>query len=162
MLREAYTTASRRYPEQSKILIDEYAVIVDFDGAIVRLIEELSSSATPGVSIDCLSPGLRESVNLVLETGEPLEFKQMTDSGTLFDAVVEPVRRLGRVIGVIVLIDKENSSNISLAQSANMELKQQGDQIILETLEKTGGNISKAARILGINRTTIYRRIKNS
>lgn len=35
------------------------------------------------------------------------------------------------------------------------------DELIKQTLTKTGNNVSKAARILGIDRTTIYRRRRN-
>lgn len=41
-------------------------------------------------------------------------------------------------------------------------LKSLNDEIIARVLEQTGGNVSRAARILGINRTTIYRRQKNN
>lgn len=42
----------------------------------------------------------------------------------------------------------------------NSSLKQKEYQGIVEILKKTEGNISEAARILGIGRTTLYRKIK--
>ncbi|HSR62799.1 MAG TPA: sigma 54-interacting transcriptional regulator, partial [Gammaproteobacteria bacterium] len=44
----------------------------------------------------------------------------------------------------------------------NENLKSHNDEIIRQVLARTGGNISEAARILGINRTTIYRWKKKS
>lgn len=39
-------------------------------------------------------------------------------------------------------------------------LRSVNDELIQSTLEKTGGNVSRAARILGIDRSTIYRRLR--
>ena len=47
-------------------------------------------------------------------------------------------------------------SNKAVTQSNN--LHELGDEIIKQTLEQTNHNISKAARLLGIDRSTIYRR----
>lgn len=42
----------------------------------------------------------------------------------------------------------------------NRDLRTVNDELIRTTLVRTGGNVSKAARILGIDRSTIYRRSK--
>lgn len=52
---------------------------------------------------------------------------------------------------------KQNLRNVIASQE---NLKSLNDEVIARVLDQTGGNISRAARILGINRTTIYRRLK--
>ena len=54
----------------------------------------------------------------------------------------------------------ETGGNATIVAQEN--LKTLNDQVIASVLEQTGGNISKAAKILGINRTTIYRRQKKT
>ncbi|WP_276915025.1 helix-turn-helix domain-containing protein [Aneurinibacillus aneurinilyticus] len=44
--------------------------------------------------------------------------------------------------------------------TTNGLLKQSENHIIMEALEKTGGNISQASLTLGIGRSTLYRKLK--
>jgi transcriptional regulator with PAS, ATPase and Fis domain len=45
---------------------------------------------------------------------------------------------------------------------AGSSLKEQEDAIIFQTLQECNGNISKAAKILGISRVTLYRKMKSA
>lgn len=51
-------------------------------------------------------------------------------------------------------------SRSALDHFENQNLRVVNDELIMAALKETGGNISKAARTLGIDRTTIYRRRK--
>ena len=53
-------------------------------------------------------------------------------------------------------VTREQYSSHAVAPQEN--LKAMNDEVIAQVLEQTGGNVSRAAKILGINRTTIYRR----
>lgn len=68
-------------------------------------------------------------------------------------------------IGPDCLQDKirfyQNKELSTLGLVGKKDLQAINDELITRTLESTGGNVSKAAEILGINRATIYRRMKN-
>lgn len=68
-------------------------------------------------------------------------------------------------IGPDCLQDKirfyQNKELLTLGLVGKKDLQAINDELITRTLESTGGNVSKAAEILGINRATIYRRMKN-
>jgi len=52
------------------------------------------------------------------------------------------------------------SSEISIERTDNLSLKELERRHILKILESTGGNRSKAAKILGIERATLYNKLK--
>ncbi len=69
----------------------------------------------------------------------------------------------GDVVDVKHLPDKIRTSEAPVCPPkilANGDLKQINDDIIRNALEISGGNVSRAAKELGINRATIYRRLK--
>lgn len=58
---------------------------------------------------------------------------------------------------------KEKSTAYQYADSHSEGLLQLGEQMIIEmALKDTGGNIIKAANLLGVNRQTLYNKIKNN
>ena len=65
-----------------------------------------------------------------------------------------------------VLTDKDFSflrhsmEKQSLAIPANLNLHEMEKQLITAAIERAGGNIKKAAQELGIDRSTLYERIK--
>ena len=69
-----------------------------------------------------------------------------------FTPIIENGERLGCFI---MIIDGKKIHHDSTSLRSNE------DELIRKTLEQTSGNISKAARILNIDRATIYRRRKN-
>jgi transcriptional regulator of acetoin/glycerol metabolism len=68
------------------------------------------------------------------------------------DASSTPSERSAAVAGDGAFLDKPASGS----------LREIERDLLLRTLEACGGNTSAAARRLGINRSTIYRRIKPS
>jgi transcriptional regulator of acetoin/glycerol metabolism len=63
----------------------------------------------------------------------------------------------GRLIGAAIIV-KNIPFNMDKNCSAFCEI---GDDLIKQTLEQTSQNLSLTARILGIDRSTIYRRRRN-
>lgn len=55
---------------------------------------------------------------------------------------------------------KHNMEKHSLALPANLNLREVERQVIAAAIERAGGNIKKAAQALGIDRSTLYERIK--
>ncbi|PWI57854.1 sigma-54-dependent Fis family transcriptional regulator [Sulfoacidibacillus thermotolerans] len=50
--------------------------------------------------------------------------------------------------------------SVTSEQEQSLNLKNIENEVILDTLNKTGGNITEASRLLGIGRNTLYRRLK--
>jgi len=69
-----------------------------------------------------------------------------------FTPIIESGERLGCFI--MILGGAEIHHDLT-------SLRSNEDELIRKTLVQTSGNISKAARILNIDRATIYRRRKN-
>jgi transcriptional regulator of acetoin/glycerol metabolism len=59
-------------------------------------------------------------------------------------------------------VDLRNIEQINdLPQIKTQAKKFNGSQDVLDALNKTGGNKTKAARLLGVSRQTVYRKINN-
>jgi transcriptional regulator of acetoin/glycerol metabolism len=69
---------------------------------------------------------------------------------------IKPVTMDGKQVGCSIVFTSGKCANHTPAS-----LRYNEDDLIRKTLIQTGGNISKAARILNIDRTTIYRRRKH-
>jgi DNA-binding NtrC family response regulator len=68
---------------------------------------------------------------------------------------------LGTVIGLEELPDNlRQHPRVSSAKNARPTLKEMEQRYILETVERCGNNYDEAARVLGIGRTTLWRKLK--
>jgi transcriptional regulator of acetoin/glycerol metabolism len=70
--------------------------------------------------------------------------------------ILKPIKTKKGALGCFIIIINKTSISISAHN-----LRSNEDELIKKTLQQTNGNISKAAKILDINRATIYRRRKN-
>ena len=70
--------------------------------------------------------------------------------------LIKPVGKDGKQVGCAIVF-----TNGKCANNTPESLRYNEGDLIRKTLIQTGGNISKAARILNIDRTTIYRRRKH-
>ena len=52
------------------------------------------------------------------------------------------------------------SGAAALAASASMTVDQAEEQLVRQALERTGGNIQRAATLLGLSRPSLYRRME--
>lgn len=59
-----------------------------------------------------------------------------------------------------LFIDLQTHNNISKNQSNNLNLDENEKMLILKAIEKNKGNISKAAKELGVQRNTLYRKLE--
>ena len=62
--------------------------------------------------------------------------------------------------GVLNFVQKSNSTNDQLPDVGSISLEEIEKQMILKTLKETDNHISNAADLLGINRTSLYRRLE--
>lgn len=62
--------------------------------------------------------------------------------------------------GELSFIEKSASSNDQLPDVGSISLEEIEKQMILKTLKETDNHISNAAELLGINRTSLYRRLE--
>jgi len=60
------------------------------------------------------------------------------------------------------LPERSVSGNASLASRLTMNVHEAEQQLIDEVVRKYGGNLTKASKELGMGRTTLYRRLKNT
>jgi len=69
----------------------------------------------------------------------------------------EHLHLLKRVVGAAVV--PAHHAKPSIAESLPLNLAEAEDTLIQRALQKTGGNIADAARLLGVHRTRIYRKL---
>jgi two-component system response regulator HydG len=60
------------------------------------------------------------------------------------------------------LPEKSSSGNASMSSRSTMNVHEAEQQLIDEVVRKFGGNLTKASKELGMGRTTLYRKLKNS
>jgi transcriptional regulator of acetoin/glycerol metabolism len=155
-LRLAYCDFQIKWPGNASFVIDEFGYIIDTNSNAytlldnpVRMLNQPVHSFFPEISTavhECLENGYEKECEV--------EIKQtLTDYARLH---IEPAKVNRETLGCFVMfIDKK------FHHSASFSLQSNEDQLIRKALLQADGNISKAARILNINRTTIYRRRKN-
>lgn len=138
-------------------MLDENGYIVDINSYACELLN-ISSPALLNIPFTLSLPELWLDAQSCLRDGREREC-EMSLQNKFVDSIpylIKPVGREGKQLGcAIVFTSGKCASNISTS------LRYNEDDLIRKTLIQTGGNISKAARILNINRTTIYRRHKH-
>ena len=88
------------------------------------------------------------------DTDITLHIDQKINNTNEFRINFQPITNKGRLIGASIIV-----KNIPFNMDKNCgAFREIGDDLIKQTLEQTSQNISLTARILGIDRSTIYRR----
>lgn len=155
-IRIIYHQLQSRWPNDASLIIDEYGTIIDANPQAAAVLAP--SSSILNQSIHHLFPTLSENINQALKDGSEREYEiqlaQIYHNNSRI--VLKPFKTQKDTIGCFVMI-LDNLSH----HAPSTSLQSNEDDLIRKTLLKTNGNVSKAARILNINRTTIYRRRKN-
>jgi transcriptional regulator of acetoin/glycerol metabolism len=153
-LRLTYHDMQTRWPNYASLLIDEYGTIIDINSHTSRISYISSSILNKPISI--ISP---ELTNVIIKcinnkTENEYEIEDSLIGNSHF--IIKPIMTKNGTSGCFIMIF--NNQNVD--DSSN-NLSSSKDDLIRNTLIQTNGNISKAARILDIDRATIYRRRKN-
>ncbi len=119
------------------ILEQEYSVAYDHMRLDIEKIDSISTSEQ-----DCYSNSLEKSEKESVTKNNSFEFTETKNSNPENENQLKELAKIPRYL---------RSSNVDLNSEKNR---------ILEVLQKTGGNRDKAAQILGISRTTLWRKMK--
>ncbi len=127
------------------------------DEDILLLIEHFLHSACATAQREplVLSPEVRDRL---LHYGWPGNIRELRNLCSRWVLTVTDQRIALGDLGTKLI---ESNTTGAGEHSRTTSLRDIGDDLIRDTLAQTGGNISKAARILNINRATIYRRSKS-
>jgi transcriptional regulator of acetoin/glycerol metabolism len=156
-LREAYSKVRLKYPNDASLVIDENGYIVDINSYACDLLK-ISSSALFKIPFNLSLPNLWLGIQSCLHDGIEREYEVRLQNAfvDLMPCLIKPVGINGNRLGCVIVFTSGKITN-SIPES----LRANEDELIRKTLIQTGGNISKAARILNIDRATIYRRRKH-
>jgi transcriptional regulator of acetoin/glycerol metabolism len=153
-LRLAFRDLQLKWPNDAALIVDEHGYIVDINSYANDLLNH--SVCMMNQSIDMYLPDLRVHMNSFLdnETEKEIEIENSFMGNTRF--LLKPIRINRESLGCFIMIIDRNYGIRHFSS-----LRSNEDELIRKTLIQTNGNISKAARILDIDRATIYRRRKN-
>ncbi|MBL1142391.1 MAG: hypothetical protein HND53_10205 [Proteobacteria bacterium] len=155
-LRLAYRNFQSKWPNNASFLVDKYGCIIDINAHAYSFLNEPVSMLNQPVQsfFPELISIIKQCVNDGMEKECELELHQTyADPARL---LVKPYKKHREILGCfLMVIDKHRHKTISTSLQLNE------DELIKKALLKAGGNVSKAARMLNIDRTTIYRRRKN-
>ena len=156
ILRNAYSEVRMKWPNDASLVLDENGYIVDINSYACELLN-ISSPTLLKVPFTLSLPEIWLDVQSCLRDG--LERECETSLQNIFKGsvpyLVKPVGMNGKQSGCAIVLTSGKCANNTRAS-----LRYNEDDLIRKTLIQTGGNISKAARILNIDRATIYRRRK--
>jgi sigma-54 dependent transcriptional regulator, acetoin dehydrogenase operon transcriptional activator AcoR len=155
-LRSAYDEVRMKWPNDASLVLDEYGHIVDINSYACELLD-ISSPTLLKIPFTLSLPELWLGVQACLRDGLERECK-INLQNKLMDSInylIKPVAMDGKQLGCAIVFTSGKCVSNAVAS-----LRYNEDNLIRKTLIQTGGNISKAARILNIDRTTIYRRRK--
>jgi transcriptional regulator of acetoin/glycerol metabolism len=154
-LRLAYRDFQMKWPNNASFSVDEFGYIIDINAQTYSFLSEPETmlnrpvqSFFPELTVcieECLKNGLEREFELELH-------QAFTDHVRL---LIKPLIKRNETFGCFVMLLNNHRQPISSSLQSNE------DELIRKALLKANGNVSKAARILNIDRTTIYRRRKN-
>jgi transcriptional regulator of acetoin/glycerol metabolism len=155
-LRLAYCDLQLKWPNEASLVVDEQGYIVDINSYANVLLNP--SSTLINHSVHPLFPELVPYVDECFIVGAEKEF-EIELQNTLMGStrfLLRPIEIEGKPRGCFIMVVGGNNIITDFTS-----LRSNEDDLIRNTLIKTNNNISKAAKILNIDRTTIYRRRKN-
>jgi transcriptional regulator of acetoin/glycerol metabolism len=155
-LRLAYHDMQTRWPNYASLVVDEYGYIIDINSHASSISSTSSSIINKPINIFFpeLTTVINESLDKETEKEYEIELEQSLIGNTR--VILKPIKTKNGTPGCFIMILDKNSIT-----SLSSNLRSNEDELIRKTLIQTNGNISKAARILDIDRATIYRRRKN-
>ena len=157
VLRNAYSEVRMKWPNDASFVFDENGYIVDINSYACDLLN-ISSTALSKIPLSHSHPDLWLNVQSCISDGFEREC-EVNLQNTFMDSIpclIKPVGISGKILGCAVVFTSGRQ-----VHNAPESLRANEDDLIRKTLFQTGGNISKAARILNIDRATIYRRRKH-
>ena len=155
-LRLIYRNYEAKWPNDVSLMVDEYGIIIDANSYASTFMSP--SSNVLNQSIDTYFPTITSSIHQSINDGNEREVDVETNQqyANNIRILIKPFKTNNQTSGCFIMILDKNHSNTTITSLQSNE-----DELIRKTLLKTRGNISKAARMLNINRATIYRRRKN-
>ncbi len=171
-LRSLYRNKKMLYRSDNTLLVDTHGFIQDADVHFARIFN-WDGAKMWDLPLSGLNKKLWSLIEKSIRTQQKGEYEYHSQNDYHgIKVMIEPLQQYDKCLGAIIIIDpaiqcviepydfEQESELPNRVTLQSEDLKSQSDQMIRETLKKTNGNISKAARILGINRTTIYRRLE--
>ncbi len=157
ILRSTYSTVRMKWPNDASLVLDENGYIVDINSHAYDLLN-IASPDLLNIPFTLSFPELWLNVQRCLRDGLEREC-EMSLHNKFMDSIpyqLKPVGINGKNLGCVIIF-----TSGKYADKTTASLRSNEDELIRKTLIQTGGNISKAARILNIDRATIYRRRKH-
>jgi len=158
ILRSAYSEVRMKWPNDASLVLDENGYIVDINSYACDLLN-ISSPTLLKIPFTLSFPELWLEVQTCLREGLEKECEIRLKNKFMdysISCLMKPVGMDGKYPGCAIVFTSGKYANNTPAS-----LRYNEDELIRKTLIQTGGNISKAAKILNIDRTTIYRRRKH-
>lgn len=155
-LRLAYRDFQIKWPSNASFSVDEFGYIIDINAHAYSFLNDPAHMLNQ--SIHSFFPELTSTINECLEDGmeKECELQLQQAFADHVRLLIKPFKMHKDTLGCFVMIiDNHRQHHISTSLQSNE------DELIRKALLQADGNISKAARILNIDRTTIYRRRKN-
>lgn len=155
-LRDAYSETRIKYRNDASIVFDENGYIVDINSYASDLLN-ITTLALSKIPLSSSHPDLWINIQSCMNDGLEREC-EVNLHNTFMNSIhclIKPVGISGKILGCVVVFTSGRR-----VDNAPESLRANEDDLIRKTLFQTGGNISKAARILNIDRATIYRRRK--
>jgi transcriptional regulator of acetoin/glycerol metabolism len=154
-LRLAYCDIQINWPNEASFVVDEHGFIIDINSHANILFNTPSSLINLPVikTFPNLIPLIEECFTDNTEKEFEIDLEKTLIGTTRL--LLKPIMIEGKKLGCFIMVIGGNNIINNFTS-----LRSQEDDLIKNTLIKTNNNISKAAKILNIDRTTIYRRRK--
>ena len=156
-LRNAFNDIKIKYSNDALLVIDDCGYIIDINSRACSLLD-LSSPILLKIPVHMVFPDLWNIVMKQQNTDREYHYELELKNNLVnhVNCRMVPVKFDHSNAGTIIHI----TSGKIINKFDKKSLRSYEDELIKLTLDKAGGNISKAAKILNIDRSTIYRKMK--
>lgn len=155
----------QRWASNCVLILDKSAFIVDYNSRAAVTFNTASNELLNASLINVLpeiSNFFNESVLNKCADSIEIHYQDSTRFSESMKINLEPIKQEEELLGFAAVINLNSHSLLTpeiMVENSN-SFQAIGDELIAQTLENTHYNISKAAKILGIDRSTIYRRMR--
>ncbi|MEQ8288925.1 MAG: helix-turn-helix domain-containing protein [Gammaproteobacteria bacterium] len=155
----------QRWASNCVLILDKSALIVDYNSRAAVTFNTASNELL-NVPLTSVLPETGNFFNGCVGSKRADSIEIHHQDGTRFSETMtidlEPIKEQDELLGFAAVIKLKSQSLLlpEITVDNNTSFQAIGDELIAQTLENTHYNISKAAKILGIDRSTIYRRMR--